>query len=39
MGPYRHIALVERLAGSTVDDVLRGSKLPVLIARGDGPGA
>jgi nucleotide-binding universal stress UspA family protein len=39
MGRYRHIALVERLVGSTVDGVLRGSELPVLIARGDGPGA
>jgi len=32
MGRYRHAALLEWLIGSTVDRVLRGTELPVLIA-------
>lgn len=32
MGRYRHTALLEWLIGSTVDRVLRGTQLPVLIA-------
>jgi nucleotide-binding universal stress UspA family protein len=32
MGRYRHTALVEWLTGSTVDRVLRGTQLPVLMA-------
>jgi nucleotide-binding universal stress UspA family protein len=32
MGRYRHRALLEQLVGSTVDRVLRGTQLPVLIA-------
>jgi len=36
MGRYRHAALLERIMGSTVDGVLRGTQLPVLIARDGG---
>ena len=32
MGRYRHTALLEGLIGSTVDRVLRGTQLPVLMA-------
>jgi nucleotide-binding universal stress UspA family protein len=32
MGRYRHTALLEWLMGSTVDRVLRGTELPVLMA-------
>jgi nucleotide-binding universal stress UspA family protein len=32
MGRYRHAALLEWLTGSTVDRVLRGTELPVLVA-------
>jgi nucleotide-binding universal stress UspA family protein len=32
MGRYRHTALLEGLLGSTVDHVLRGTQLPVLMA-------
>ena len=32
MGRYRHTALLEWLVGSTVDRVLRGTQLPVLMA-------
>jgi nucleotide-binding universal stress UspA family protein len=32
MGRYRHTALLEGLLGSTVDRVLRGTQLPVLMA-------
>jgi nucleotide-binding universal stress UspA family protein len=32
MGRYRHVALIEWLVGSTLDYVLRGTPLPVLIA-------
>jgi nucleotide-binding universal stress UspA family protein len=32
MGRYRHTALLEWLSGSTVDRVLRGTELPVLMA-------
>jgi len=32
MGRYRHTALLEWLTGSTVDRVLRGTQLPVLVA-------
>jgi nucleotide-binding universal stress UspA family protein len=32
MGRYRHTALLEWLVGSTLDYVLRGTSLPVLIA-------
>ena len=32
MGRYRHTALLKWLVGSTVDRVLRGSQLPVLMA-------
>ena len=32
MGRYRHTALLEWLTGSTVDRVLRGTQLPVLMA-------
>jgi nucleotide-binding universal stress UspA family protein len=31
MGRYRHIALLEWFAGSTVDRVLRGTQLPILM--------
>lgn len=32
MGRYRHVALLEGLVGSTVDRVLHGTQLPVLMA-------
>jgi nucleotide-binding universal stress UspA family protein len=32
LGRYRHTALLEGLLGSTVDRVLRGTQLPVLMA-------
>jgi len=32
MGRYRHVALREWLTGSTVDQVLRSTGLPVLVA-------
>jgi nucleotide-binding universal stress UspA family protein len=32
MGRHRHAALLEWLTGSTVDRVLRGTQLPVLLA-------
>jgi nucleotide-binding universal stress UspA family protein len=32
MGRYRHIALLEWFVGSTVDRVLRGTQLPILMA-------
>jgi nucleotide-binding universal stress UspA family protein len=32
MGRYRHTALLEGLLGSTIDRVLRGTQIPVLIA-------
>jgi nucleotide-binding universal stress UspA family protein len=32
MGRYRHAALLESLFGSTIDRVLRGTQIPVLMA-------